>query len=200
MAEDLSRIADEDLVRRVLAGDQAAARALYERHEPLLRSRARRRLVGGLSRKVGASDIVQETYLAAFADLAAFEDRGPGSFRGWLEAVLDYRAKDEVRRHLGAEKRSVRREISRDPAVSDSGPVAPGASPSAEAAGEEERTLVANAIEAMEGDDRLVLRLVHLEGKDFPEAARELGRSPDAARKLYARAVLRLGRRIRDSR
>lgn len=199
MAEDLARIADEELARRVLAGDDAAARVLYERHEPLLRARARRRLVGGLSRKVGASDIVQETYLAAFADLSAFEDRGPGSFRRWLEAVLEFRAKDEVRRHLGTEKRSVRREISRDPAISDSGPVSPGTSPSAEAAAAEERAALADAIDAMEGDDRTVLRLVHLEGRDFEEAGRELSRSAEAARKLYARAVLRLGKRLRGS-
>jgi DNA-directed RNA polymerase specialized sigma24 family protein len=49
----------------------------------------------------------------------------------------------------------------------------------------------------MEGDDRRVLELVHVEGKDFDEAGRLMNRSPDAVRVLFGRVVVRLGRRMR---
>ena len=41
-------------------------------------------------------------------------------------------------------------------------------------------------------DDREILRLVHEDGLSVGEAAEHLGRSADAARKLYSRAVGRL--------
>jgi RNA polymerase sigma-70 factor (ECF subfamily) len=200
LPDDVDQPADEDLVRRVLSGDPAAAGELHRRHEPRLRARARRRAAGKLSRKLGASDIVQDTYLAVFEDLASFEDRGPGSFQRWLDGVFECRATDAARRHVGAAKRDLRREVSPGPDASQSGPPARGASPSVEAASNEERERLVAAVDAMEGDDRDVLRLVHVDGKDFAEAGRVLGRSAEAARKLYSRAVVRLGRRMRRPR
>jgi RNA polymerase sigma-70 factor (ECF subfamily) len=199
MNDELATASDEDLVRRVLTGDETAARSLFGRYESLLHARTRRRLVGGVRRKLGASDVVQETYLAVFEDLARFEDRGPGSFRRWLETVHACREKDEVRRHAGAQKRSARREVSQEPGASRSGPAAPQSSPSAVAAAAEERDILWRAIAGMEGDDRAVLELVHRDGRDFAQAGLALGRSADAARKLYARAVRRLGARMRRS-
>jgi RNA polymerase sigma-70 factor, ECF subfamily len=197
--DDAINAADEDLVRRVRAGDERAAALLYGRYEGLLRGQARRRLLGGMRRKVAESDIVQETYLAAFRDLDDFEDRGPGSFRRWLETILSYRANENVRRFVGADKRALGREVSTAPDGSGIGPASPGLSPSVEVAAKEERETLRHGIDAMEGDDRLVLRLIGLEGKDFCEAGQVLNRSPDAARKLYARAVLRLAKQTRGA-
>ena len=55
------------------------------------------------------------------------------------------------------------------------------------------------ALEAMPADHRVVLTLVLGEGKSFVEAAAAMGRSADAARKLYGRAVLQLGRDVRHT-
>jgi DNA-directed RNA polymerase specialized sigma24 family protein len=49
----------------------------------------------------------------------------------------------------------------------------------------------------MAEDDRTVLALVHERGMTFVEAGRLLGRSADAVRKQYARAVLRLAKAVR---
>jgi RNA polymerase sigma-70 factor (ECF subfamily) len=199
MSDDLEGMSDEDLVRRVLSRDERAAAALYARHERLLRARARRRLVGGMRRKIGESDIVQQTYVAAFEDLGDFEDRGPGSFRRWLERVLDFQVNDEVKRHVGAAKRSAHREVSQatgDPAAD---PAGPEPTPSVHAIAAEERAALAAAMRDLPDDDRRVLDLVHRQGTDFGEAGRAMGRSADAARKLYARAVVRLSQRMRQS-
>jgi RNA polymerase sigma-70 factor (ECF subfamily) len=187
---------DEELVRSLRGGDQSAARELFRRHGKRLDELARKRVGGGLRRKLGASDIVQETWLSAIEDLDGFEDRGPGSFRAWLERILDCRAADQVKRHVRADKRSVRREQSRASGELGEMPAA-NATPSAVAAGREELETYARALTQLEADDRRVIELVRDHGKDFVAVGRAMERSPDAARKLYARAVVRLGLRVR---
>jgi RNA polymerase sigma-70 factor (subfamily 1) len=187
-------ISDEELVVRLRAGDEAAASLLFRRYEPVLRRRASRRLVGGVRRKVGASDIVQDTYRAAFRDLSQFEDRGPGSFRRWLDTILSYRVNESVRRHVRAVRRSVGREVSGEARPASADAAASGPTPSAEVAAKEQGEELRAAIEAMDGDDRLVLQLVGLDGRGYDDVGRVMGRSADAVRKLYARATVRLGR------
>ena len=46
---------------------------------------ARRGLAPDLAAKVGASDLVQETFLAAGRDFARLRDRSPATLRSWLE-------------------------------------------------------------------------------------------------------------------
>src|SRR5262245_59159359 len=105
-----SEPSNEELVLRVRDGDGDAARLLYDRHAPALRAQVRRKLPNALRAKVGESDIIQEAYLAAFLRVTQFEDRGSGSFERWLRGILDHKLLDEVRRHMEAERRAVRRE------------------------------------------------------------------------------------------
>ena len=194
MPEPVTDAEDEELVRRIRAGDKAASAILYGRHEALLRRRAGR-VVGSLRRKLGASDVVQETYLAAFTGLDSFEDQGPGSFRRWLEAILTHKAADQVKRHL-REGRDARRETSPSPDAAGAGPEGVEPTPSVVAMREEEHAALRRAIDSMTGDDRTVLALVHEQGKDFAQAGLAMGRSAEAVRKLYGRAALRLGREM----
>lgn len=191
---------DEDLVRRVLAGDLEASRTLFRRHEALLRSSAARRLGRGLQRKVGASDVVQESYLTAFLKLEDFEDRGPGSFRRWLERIVERKVSDEVKRHVRSRKRSARREESFAATAGAPEPSGRGPGPATQVAHNDANAALRAAIERMDGDDRTILELVHSRGLDFAAAGREMGRSAEAARKLYGRVVMRLSREVRRGR
>jgi RNA polymerase sigma-70 factor (ECF subfamily) len=196
---DLTRVSDEELVRRWRAGDEEAAGALYGRHAGRLRALARRHIRGGVRRKVGESDLVQDVCVAAFGALERFEDRGPGSFGHWLDRILANKAGDQVKRYVHASKRSVRRE---DSGVLDQSATAPARTdpgPSSHAARVEERTALRAAIEGLTGDDRLVLVLVHERAMGFAEAGYVMGRSAEATRKLYGRVVLRLAERMRGA-
>jgi RNA polymerase sigma-70 factor (ECF subfamily) len=193
--EGLDALDDEELVRLVRGGDRQAAAVLFARHDRLLQARAKR-FVGGLSRKVGPSDVLQETYLAAFRGLDGFEDQGPGSFRRWLEAIADHKAADQAKRHLRA-GRSVRREVSPDPSAMPLEPAGNQPSPSMAAARAEDDAALLRALDSLEDDDRTVLRLVGQEGRDYAATGEAMGRSPEAVRKLYGRAVLRLGRAMK---
>jgi RNA polymerase sigma-70 factor (ECF subfamily) len=192
------RPSDEDLVRRVKAGDDEAARLLFDRHLPELRAKARARLPAALRGKVSESDVVQDAWLAAFLDVGKFEDRGDGSFAKWLQKILRHKLLDEVRRHARVGKRDARREerLVTDASVVDAGQP----SPSVEAAAAEKSAALRDAIDDLPSDHAAVLRLIHQEGLTLVEAGARMGRSADAVRKLYGRALVRLGGRIRGVR
>src|SRR5262245_24508264 len=197
MAETTSPAGDESdeaIVRRVLAGDEAAAGALFDRHVAQLRASVRRRLPAVVRGKVGESDVIQEAWLAAYMGLGGFEDRGDRSFAKWLQRILEHKLLDEIRRHAGVGKRDARREerLATDAPVADTGQ----ASPSAEVASIERSAALSAAIDDLPSDQATVLRWVHQEGLTLVEAGARMGRSADAVRKLYGRALVRLGARL----
>jgi RNA polymerase sigma-70 factor (ECF subfamily) len=191
-ALSLLDLSDEDLVLRARDGDQKAIATLYDRHAGRLARLGRRHLFGGIRRREGESDLVQDALQAAFEDLDRYVPSGPGSFARWLDAILEHKAGDVVRRELRG-RRSVRREAGSVSAVdpADSAPT-----PSSMAGRNERSAGLREAIARLEGNDRLIVSLVHERGMTFVEAGRVLGRSADAVRKQYARVVARLARQV----
>jgi RNA polymerase sigma-70 factor, ECF subfamily len=191
---------DEELVRRVRAGDEAAARLLFERHLPALRAKASARLPTALRGKVAESDVIQDAWLAAFLDLARFEDRGDGSFGRWLRGIVEHKVREEASRHLGAAKRDARRDarLLTDEARSIPSPDQP--SPSEAAMAGESAADLRSAIESLPEDHATVLRLVYLDGLTLVQTGERMGRSADAVRKTYGRALTRLAEKMRGRR
>jgi RNA polymerase sigma-70 factor (ECF subfamily) len=183
---------DEELVRRVRDGDEAAARLLFERHLPALRARARARLPQAIRGKVAASDVVQDAWLAAFLSLGDFEDRGDGSFGAWLRRILERKILDEARMHVDAEKRDARREARLGTGAAARLAAEDQLTPSAEVVAAEDEAALLAAIEELSDEHRAVVWLVDREGLTFVDAGARLGRTPDAARMLYGRALTRL--------
>ena len=193
MAGDHVSPSDEELARRVRAGDASAAAILFDRHAGALRERARRGLPATLRAKVGPSDVVQDAYLAAFLDLGGFEHRGDGSFARWLRQILEHKILNEVRRHDGVARRDARREVE---IATEGGPTSGDPSPSAEVIAAEQAAAVREAVDELPEDYREVIRLVHHEGLTLTDAGARMGRSADAARKLYGRAIERMAERL----
>ncbi|MHC4954161.1 MAG: RNA polymerase sigma factor [Planctomycetota bacterium] len=187
---------DEDLATAALAGDEEAARALFDRHSTELRRMVRRRLPSLMRRKVAESDIIQDAYLAAYLGLNRFEERGEGSFRRWLATILDRRIKSELRRHLGTGKRNLGREVSVERSGEGLSPVATDPTPSARAMAGESHERLRDALRELPDDYRTVLRLIHDEHRSLAEVAEIIGRSSEAVRKLYGRAIGRLSDRM----
>ena len=200
MPDDKTTPTDEELVRRTRAGDGDAARLLFSERVESLRAQVRRALPAILRRKVAESDVIQESFLVAFRRLAEFEDRGDGSFDAWLRKILDFKIREEARRYLRREKRAAGREVSRDQRKATGEFPGEHETPSIHAARREEHEAVLCAMKELRTDDREVLRLVHEEGLTVAEAAEHLGRSTEAARKLYSRAVGRLTKAVEERR
>ena len=180
------------------AGDESAARELFDRQLPLLRAAARSRLPPALRGKVGESDVIQEAYLAAFLRLGELEDRGDGSFRRWLRQILEHKVVDEVRRHVGAGSRDVRREIRLGTRAESQAGAGDQTSPSMQVANAEETAAVRRAVEELPSAYAEVVRWVHQEGLTLVEAGARMGRSAEAVRKLYGRALARLAGEVDD--
>jgi RNA polymerase sigma-70 factor (ECF subfamily) len=102
MAEDLTGrddSLDNTLIRRWKEGDERAATALVERHGTALA-----RYVGSLGERDSADEVVQDTFVRAFASLESF--RGDSSLRTWLftiarRLVVDRRRAFRRRREVG---------------------------------------------------------------------------------------------------
>src|SRR5262245_8046139 len=187
---------DGELVRRVKAGDEEAARLLFERHLPALRAKARAKLPRALRGKVAESDVIQDAYLAAYLALGEFEDRGDGSFAAWLRQILERKVLDEAKRFIERDKRDVRREARLATGAAVRVPAEGQPSPSAEVVAAEDRAAVLAAIEELPDDDRRVIDLVDREGLSFADVGLRMDRSADAARMLYGRALSRLAARL----
>jgi RNA polymerase sigma-70 factor, ECF subfamily len=185
-------VTDEELVRRYRAGDQEAATLLFGRLIPLLRPVIRQKMSPVLRLKVAESDVIQSAFASVFGRLDEFRDGGHGSFRRWLDGVVDHKLIDEMRRYQGSLKRDPRRERALDALSNHSVPRDRGESPSRAAAAREQGQRIRAAIELLAPDHRTVVLMLHERGLDLSEAGRLMDRSPDAVRKLYARAIDRL--------
>ncbi len=186
---------DEDLAGRAASGDATALTALFERYRPRLWAHARRRLPAVLRARLAESDLVQEAWLTTSRRLSEFDDRGPGSFGRWLRGILDNKLRDQIRHHLQARRRDARRE--RAPAETPPPLAGHDPSPSAQVAGREDREALQDALRQVPDRHREILHLVHHVGLTLVESAGRLGITPNAAGKLYARAVSSLGAVLR---
>jgi RNA polymerase sigma-70 factor, ECF subfamily len=74
-------LGDEELVRRALAGDRWGREMLYRRHAGSLLAMT----VRLLANRGEAEEIVQDTFVTAFEQLATL--REPGAVRGWLGQI-----------------------------------------------------------------------------------------------------------------
>jgi RNA polymerase sigma-70 factor (ECF subfamily) len=190
----------EDLIRRFRRGDEEAFRILFERYGRVLEARIRNLMPNRLRRKVAVSDVVQETALVAYSRRADFEERGEEVFRRWLLGIVENKVRETIRRHDRVAKRSARREVTRSDRADTAEFIGHRASPSQVAIAAELEALVGHALGQLPADYREVLRLSQHEHLTLREAAVRMGRSSDATKKLYGRAVARLRRTLLELR
>ena len=135
--------------------------------------------------------MLQETRIIAFARSGDFESRGKGGYRAWLLAIAERKARETLRAHAGTSKRAVGREVRGDGGLLAQEATARGLSPSQSAMGAESRKAVRRAMATLPEDYREVLRLARLECQPIREVAQRMGRSLEAVKKLYGRALAR---------
>jgi len=173
------------------AGDQEALRRLLDREEVALRAHIERCLPVYLRRRLSTSDIVQEARIVAFRRCGDFEDRGVGSFRNWVHGIAENKIRAAIEKHLKTAKRAAGREVSRAHRRETAQFASRDPSPSQAAIGAELAELALEAMRALPKDHREVLRLAREEQLPLREVAGRMGRSYEATRKLYARALRR---------
>jgi RNA polymerase sigma-70 factor, ECF subfamily len=171
---------------------------LLESYRNYLRLLARTGIDASLRGKADPSDLVQETLLKAHQHFDQFRGQTETELVAWLRQILTRNLADLVRRFKTAGTRTVAREQSLDDVIGASSRalmelIAPnGHSPSQSAQRRELSIILADALAELASDHREVVVLRTLEGRDWEEVARAMGRSPGAVRLLWARALKKL--------
>jgi RNA polymerase sigma-70 factor (ECF subfamily) len=192
----------DQLLTAARAGSRDALGEMLEGCREYLLHVAIQELAPGVRPKLGASDLVQETLFEAHRDFAQFRGRTEAELLGWLREILRNNLSNAVRRYLATAKRQSDREVSLDGRPTDDAAalVSPSPSPSAEVAAEEERAAVLRALARLPDDQRRVILLRNFDGFSFDAIAAQMGRTADAVRQLWARAVCRLQDEFKESR
>jgi RNA polymerase sigma-70 factor, ECF subfamily len=188
------------------AGNAEAIGVLLQSFQPYLLSIAKHELPDRLRSKCDGSDLVQETLLEAHRGFAGFDGTDSDDLRVWLCGILTHNVKDLIRRYRDTSKRSTDRERSLDagtPSAEVSGravAVDPYPTPCTRVIASENISALREALLRLPEDEQVVIALRHFECLSFQEVGRRLDRTPEAARKLCARAMSRLQHLLEISR
>ncbi len=164
---------------------------------------ANRGLDADLRVKVAASDLVQETLLAAQRAFDRFDGSTDEELRFWLRRILLNKLSSSQRRYFHTAKRQISREKPL-PSQSDSQSREPsfvdlGVTPRAHALAQEQARQIEQELERLPQRDREVIELRCFERKSFVETGQILQISTDAARKRWCRAIERLRQQLEAS-
>jgi RNA polymerase sigma-70 factor (ECF subfamily) len=190
-------------IREAREGSPGALNDLLETHRSYLRLLATSCLHRDLRVKTDPSDVVQETLLKVHRSFHQFRGTTELEWMTWLRRIL-VRNLADLRRGFGRQRRTIARERSLEASMERSSAMlrgllpASGASPSQNAAHREMGALIADAMERLEPDAREVIVLRTLNAFEWSVIAERMGRSADAARMLWARAMRNLGKELRE--
>lgn len=152
-----------------------------------------------LQPKLAASDVVQETFLEAQRIFARFQGDSPVELRAWLRAILLNKIADGERHFRDAAKRQIDKEIAFSPdSQRDLDLPAPAGTPSIVLMAQERAAALTAAIARLPPDYRKVVIWRQVEDLSFEEMASRMGRTVDAVRKLWWRAIQQLQSQMGD--
>jgi RNA polymerase sigma-70 factor (ECF subfamily) len=183
----------ESLIVRARQGDREAFDELVRACQGYLMLIANEELDLRLRAKIGASDLVQNTLLHAEEQICQFRGSSREALLAWLRTILRNEIHGAHRSFVQAEKRNVRREVSAELLGGAGLPLTDARpSPRAGAMAEEEALRLRSALARLSADHRRVVVLRNWDRLPFEEIGRRMGRSTEAVKKLWARALLKL--------
>jgi RNA polymerase sigma-70 factor (ECF subfamily) len=169
-----SALPDEEIVARILAGDQPLYELVMRRHNRVLF-----RLVRSIVREDDeARDVVQAAYVRAYYHLAQF--KGPGGFRAWLARIAINEAFARIRQPKAP--------VDGDDEVLLSLPALDTAEPENIAIGGELLRLIQAAIDGLPVEFRSVFMLRGVEELSIAETAFMLDIKPATVKTRFHRA------------
>ncbi|MHC4115941.1 MAG: sigma-70 family RNA polymerase sigma factor [Planctomycetota bacterium] len=188
----------QHLVALAKDGDESALGQLCAVYGSRVLWLVRLRMGNELRSKLESVDLVQDVLVSALRDLRKFTYKSEGDFVRWLSRITENRLRDNLNK-LHAGKRDIRREVRLDthgPTLEDSFAAAlepvDATTPSAILSKREELDKLARAIDALKPEYRQVIVLTRIEGLAYREIGDKLGKSADAVRMLFSRAMAAL--------
>jgi RNA polymerase sigma factor (sigma-70 family) len=182
-----------ELLERLRAGDEAAARELIERYEPIVRREVRLNLRDRrLGRLFDSMDVAQSVFASFFVRAATgeFDLEEPNDIVRLLVTVARNKLVSASRQAYAA-KRDVRRNDAGDTGQFDRLPKT-DPSPSRQVAAAE---LLSRVLAELSPEER-ELAALRGRGLSWEEVAEQVGGTPQARRVQLSRALTRVGRKI----
>jgi RNA polymerase sigma-70 factor (ECF subfamily) len=177
------------VLREALAGSDAALDTLYERFGPRLLSFIRLKMGRSLRARLESRDILQATFLKSFQHLDDFAGENGRSLLGWMMRIAEHEIRDRADFHH-RQQRDANQEEGLD---GHAGALAARSRSALSRLILDERAeRVESALESLTDAHRQVILLRTYEELSFPEIAKVLGKSEDASRMQYARAMTAL--------
>lgn len=189
-------LADETtLVTAATSGDRRALERLLLAHYPRLEVRVRSRLGPEAAGHVGVEDVLQEAFVDVFRGIDQFRPTADGSFKAWLNSIVEHRMLDTVRR-LRRKKRGGGRLQVTQPANTADSSLADlvallsdhGVTPSGCAARDEAIRAIHVGLAGLPSDQRAVVVHRYIQQQSIESTAAAMQRTPGAVRGLLHRA------------
>jgi RNA polymerase sigma-70 factor (ECF subfamily) len=172
---------DTELVRRALARDETAVRAIMQANNRRLYRLAR----GILRNDSEAEDVVQEAYVRAFTHLESF--RGDSSLSTWLSRIAMNEALGRLRRRRPAVELDSLPQGALEAEIIQF-PLSAAADPEKSMAQREIQAVVERAIDELPEPFRLVFITRAIEGMNVEETAEILSLKPETVKSRLHRA------------
>jgi RNA polymerase sigma-70 factor (ECF subfamily) len=183
---------DSEIIRRVSGGDVNAFETLVHRYAPLVLGIVRRHVPGNKT-----EDVVQDTFVEAFRSLGSFSHKSP--FSHWLSKIAVRCCYDFWRGYRGSSEIAVSSLSGNVENWLDHVQAARSREAfEREAAKTEAAEVLTYALAQLSPEDRVVLTLVHLDGRPIKEAAALLGWSAIAVKVRAHRSRKKLRNIISD--
>jgi RNA polymerase sigma-70 factor (ECF subfamily) len=185
-------------IRLAREGQADALSALLEAYRNYLRILAATCIDRDVRGKADASDIVQDALLKAHQNFHQFRGATEQEWMMWVRRILVNTLNDLHRKFTPAGRR-VSRERSLESSLDQSSLMlrnlvaAPGPSPSQEAQKREMSVVLADALAEVDPEYREVVILRTLQELAWGDVGERIGKSPDAARMLWTRAMHEIG-------
>lgn len=152
---------------------------------PFLQRLACRTVPANLRQRVAPSDIVQQTYLEACRDFQRFRGASKQELRAWLRIILLNNTRNAI-----ARVNTAKRDINRERSIRDgSAPVGAEKTPSSIVSSHEQLLRLQQALLQLPPEYRAAIELRSLRQCTFAQVGEELGKTEEAARKTWFRAV-----------
>jgi RNA polymerase sigma-70 factor, ECF subfamily len=184
----MDRASSTAVLRQALSGSDAALEALYGKICPRLLAFIRLKMGPSLRARLESRDILQTTLLKSFEHLEDFEGSDARSLLGWMMRIAEHEIRDRADFH-GRQRRDADLEEN----VGDHADLrARTRSALSRLILDEQTERLDAALATLSDAHREVILLRTFEELPFAEIGRILGRSEDATRMLFARAMTAL--------
>jgi len=177
------------------AGDQSALAQVLEACRAYLLTFANGELDPNLAAKFGASDLVQVSLFEAQQAFASFGGSSEEELLRWLRRILKHNLVDMTRRYRDTAARAISQEVSLDreaPQAIKRQLADAHHSPLEGLVAFEKKVVLESSLASLPEEFRRVIDLRYSQGRTFVEIGAELGKSEEAARKIWFRAMRKL--------